>query len=622
MQTLWLSFRLPGVDAMDYLKTFLLMLSYSKPARLITLANSLDNLAIELRRFVYAWEEEEVTLPKRLRPQLSLLLEKLASGASELDIWITVVTLLKEFNRLVIVPTEDSTGSTTVSINSTIVESLKKDWTSIFIPDSLRVLEGIIRNFDSQTETKRNEFYARTLVFIQSSGMGKSRLADAFGQSCLMVNYVLREKDTFGYPPADHEILSLMRMHPSEDQEDFLASSPTKSPEKKYPKSRIDIIWYHSLAVGLFQASFEILNNWVEEQSTQMRLGLENLANLRHEEMAQNLASMESSNYRPIKRIHFCQLVAARAKDIADDLIKKSSWRRVFDNEASSAIRHELSNERKEHLQDLLEAAQRLLDNLRRFQSSDVYYPPLVMVFDEASSLLKEKRPKELHSGRYIALNRIMSCLRKHCIWFFIISTESQVGTILPPNNAQQVGDYAEDPSLRFRDESKPQLKRIPPFLALRLDIQDRSAMQDPTRIQVELNKSLSDFGEPDHMAMFGRRLWFAYTDDPKEMDAIAKLKLIGGQQHGSYTPTNENQVFAALSFRLSLDACLHNSKAIPLIRTAVNSYMRVVISIDEETGTMHTITPSEPILAKAAMDILCTGHNWAVSIDTRQKPS
>jgi hypothetical protein len=44
---------------------------------------------------------------------------------------------------------------------------------------------------------------------------------------------------------------------------------------------------------------------------------------------------------------------------------------------------------------------------------------------------------------------------------------------------------------------------------------------------------------------------------------------------------------------------------------------MRVVISIDEVTGTMHTITPSEPILAKAAMDILCTGCNWAGSIDT-----
>ena len=56
---------------------------------------------------------------------------------------------------------------------------------------------------------------------------------------------------------------------------------------------------------------------------------------------------------------------------------------------------------------------------------------------------------------------------------------------------------------------------------------------------------------------------WFAYTDDPKEMNAIAKLKLISGQQ-GSYTPTNEDHVFAALSFRLSLDRCLHNSQGNP----------------------------------------------------------
>ncbi|KAN0068989.1 hypothetical protein V8E54_013158 [Elaphomyces granulatus] len=156
---------LPGIGAMDHLKALLSMLSYSKPARLITLADSLDNLATELRQFVNVWEEQE-TLPETLRPQLSLLLEKLASRATELDIWIAVVMLLKEFSRLVTVPTKDSTSTTTISINSTIVESLKRDWTSIFIPDSLRVLEGIIRDFDNQTEAKRNEFYLRTLISI------------------------------------------------------------------------------------------------------------------------------------------------------------------------------------------------------------------------------------------------------------------------------------------------------------------------------------------------------------------------------------------------------------------------------------------------------------------------
>src|SRR5437660_12716780 len=61
----------------------------------------------------------------------------------------------------------------------------------------------------------------------------------------------------------------------------------------------------------------------------------------------------------------------------------------------------------------------------------------------------------------------------------------------------------------------------------------------------------------------------------------------------------------------------MYNAKAIPLIRTAVNSYMRVVISIDQDIGTMDTITPSEPMLAKAAMEYLCIGYSWPASINT-----
>jgi len=144
--------------------------------------------------------------------------------------------------------------------------------------------------------------------------------------------------------------------------------------------------------------------------------------------------------------------------------------------------------------------------------------------------------------------------------------------------------------------------------------------MENPTGIQDEHSKSLLDFGLPNHMAMFGRRLWFAYTDDPQGMSEIARLKLTGGKQKGEYDPKIEHHVFAALSFRLSLDPCMHNPKTIPLIRTAVNSHMRVVVSMDEEAGTMHTTTPSEPILAKAAMEHLCIGSNWALSIGTLVK--
>ena len=114
-------------------------------------------------------------------------------------------------------------------------------------------------------------------------------------------------------------------------------------------------------------------------------------------------------------------------------------------------------------------------------------------------------------------------------------------------------------------------------------------------------------------MAMFGRPLWFAYDD--KDMDSLAKLKLAGGKQGKVYNAKDVQHVFAALSFRLSLDVCLKNPRTLPLIRTAVNSFMRVVTSMDHDTGVLDTLTPSEPVLAKAAMAHLCEKDNWSDSI-------
>src|SRR5213082_582390 len=105
-----------------------------------------------------------------------------------------------------------------------------------------------VRCFDSMK--KKNvirRFYARTLVFVQSSGMGKSRLADAFGQNCPMINFVLRNDDK-GYPPSDVEILQFMLCPPPV----YLSGMLHESPEKT------TILWNHSIAVGLLQASFEI----------------------------------------------------------------------------------------------------------------------------------------------------------------------------------------------------------------------------------------------------------------------------------------------------------------------------------------------------------------------------
>jgi hypothetical protein len=131
----------------------------------------------------------------------------------------------------------------------------------------------------------------------------------------------------------------------------------------------------------------------------------------------------------------------------------------------------------------------------------------------------------------------------------------------------------------------------------------------------VEFSKPFSEFSEPRYMARFGRPLWYAYND-VKTMNYVARLKLVGGKE-APFDPRNTDHVFASLSFRLSLDVCLQNPAVIPLVETAVSNYMRIAISMDQKTGLMDTITPSEPILSRAAMEHLCYSNNWSDSIYT-----
>jgi hypothetical protein len=75
------------------------------------------------------------------------------------------------------------------------------DWNRNFFEDALLGLRQQMRDCVND----RSKYYARTLVFVQSSGMGKSRLADSFGRICPMINFVLREKGD-GYLIPDHQV--------------------------------------------------------------------------------------------------------------------------------------------------------------------------------------------------------------------------------------------------------------------------------------------------------------------------------------------------------------------------------------------------------------------------------
>ncbi len=75
-----------------------------------------------------------------------------------------------------------------------MIHGIRQAWSSKYAPSSLEALRRYISHGQGLSS---DTIYGRTIVFIQSSGMGKSRLAAEFAQSCPAINYVLREESTF-----------------------------------------------------------------------------------------------------------------------------------------------------------------------------------------------------------------------------------------------------------------------------------------------------------------------------------------------------------------------------------------------------------------------------------------
>ena len=182
-----------------------------------------------------------------------LLEHVITEPVDEESLWSAVYELFNKVSDRPTTPARKSYSSAPAN-HDTVLSDLRRHWHVKYYPGSLEVLRMLVQKRVSY----ESMYYAKTLIFIQSSGMGKSRLADAFGQHCLMVNFNLRQ-GTNGYPAADGEILDFVCQKPSKTDADIMTVSPKKDPSK-YPNSdkRKDGIWDHSLAVGLLQASFEI----------------------------------------------------------------------------------------------------------------------------------------------------------------------------------------------------------------------------------------------------------------------------------------------------------------------------------------------------------------------------
>jgi hypothetical protein len=322
---------------------------------------------------------------------------------------------------------------------------------------------------------------------------------------------------------------------------------------------------------------------------------------------------------RSDERIRFCTSVVRRATAHFSHFLNDARWREAFDDQSPSTIRHTLEDSLS--LAPFYEAFERLVTLLETRFVSEADEALLVVQFDEASSLLFNDRGDAVAQPLlYVALNHIISCLRKHRrAWFFFLSTESNIRTLLPWDGATGDDDSSRsDGTGRLLNKvSTTQLRRLSPFVSFQLDVTDRELMRRTATCNVEERKTLVELGKTEHLALFGRPLWTAYTDNVAYLHELAKQKLLGGKKVAQYDPTNADEVFAVVSFRLSLDVCSQKPQSYGLSRKAVDSHMVVVTGLRQTEGLLYTLTPSEPVLAIAAMSLLRPEKMWARSILT-----
>ena len=389
-----------------------------------------------------------------------------------------------------------------------------------------------------------------------------------------------------------------------------------------------------------------------------------------HDKMApidpKGTEATSQTELRSLFRIKFITGAVEAANQLYQNLIDDSTWT----NDHCDAIK--MANHKLVH-DHLIQPARKLTDCLnKRYQVSGdteagatkAAKPLLLFVFDEAANLWTDQGR---NGNPFYALRRVLGLLKDIPIWSFLLSTQSTTESLLPPRDI--------DHSDRMR---VGELSTLEPFLGLQLDVAAGEAVATKEGLGKERRKPMSQFATVEHMTMFGRSLWRAYCNvPPLTLRHFALSKLIHNTE---YDVENKNHVFAALASRLCLDVCMEEAEAIALAHEAVNSYLRIVISIDttekgkdssgdyasrstakdmdrsdsgleekidsaeqqsnpsngrksaksepSKTGhqgrrslqRMETVTPSEPIIAEAVAELLCKGQNWSSSINTLAK--
>ncbi|KAH8103408.1 hypothetical protein BXZ70DRAFT_727695 [Cristinia sonorae] len=417
--------------------------------------------------------------------------------------------------------------------------------------------------------------YARYTSIIQSSGTGKTRAAIEVGGLAIEIYTCLAERDSRVYPPPDTRLRNWLSI--PRDQEDV-------------------VLRMHAFVYGCLVVLRQTLIN-LNPTMPGARISLQEFRDIARKLRAWMMSEDFVDGKDMTPRQHFFDKViskanefegAVQAKRKAEEQAKRKSGEKtqartaqIVNAEFTPVISCNMDPagipEAWSALHDWINPGAELKDKVL-----------VVLVFDEAHSLLPKEDLRQQGWSAWCELRRAISALRLYPVFTLFLSTEAKFSDFSPPQS--------HDPSWRIQTL---QLDAFKPFFATGLD-------HFAERVSGDGSYLIDSVVEDGFMSTLGRPLtatrYLCGGDNARSMIIrFCAEKLVGGTIYEGQELSQDAQLACAAS-RLPLDFYTASQKGQEAEVKQVKSHMRICLGITIGGHHMVTVAPSEPMLAEGSI--------------------
>ncbi|KIS67590.1 uncharacterized protein UMAG_04689 [Mycosarcoma maydis] len=407
----------------------------------------------------------------------------------------------------------------------------------------------------NELDPDKGEIYLRGTAIVQSSGTGKSRMVYECRHRTPLLYVCIRPISADG---------SAMQGYPL----------PDRGVRAFFEEAQMTHKNLYDLQIACFLGAwFSVLAQRLAERPTQQQ---------KHECLMQ-LNHLDKNAGENPQRTDFFQTISELAFETLKVADRRSNDQKDYDPLFDCYIRpplHRLESEMSgiiAHMQSL---------NPHNIASPT---PPVLVAFDECVELNvdgvdKVNNPLNSLRRAWNYISRLQSSARTPTFWLVLISTSSDAACLLQ--------DTRSKTSMSVRLSGPP-----PTFFGVGLD----ALLAE----QPALSRA-SEASADSHIIHYGRPLWKTFS--PKKLWRMAKFKLTCSEDFSIYKAAHCFSVLASrLALTLSPTESPHSAlfaRQKQFVDSTVDCHMRIVTRVTSE-GVMHVESPSEPVLAIAASNIM-----------------